>query len=108
MLANQAFKRDGIGKLAQVDRDRNRAVGIVFAIEGQFVGKSLNQCAFAGTVIAEHQPQPASRSRNPFECMRQHQYRLFVVLLFKDQILVNIVACKRACFVALTDAGKVG
>ena len=108
MFANQAFKRNSIGKLAQVDFDRNRAFGIVFAVAGQFVGKPLDQCAFTGTVIAKHQPQPTSRSRNPLEGMRQHQYRFFVVLLFKDQILVNIVACKSACFVALTNAGKVG
>ena len=40
--------------------------------------------------------------------MRQHRHCFFVGLLFKKKILVNVGACKSACFVALADSGKVG
>ena len=34
MLTDQAFERNGIGKLSQINFDRNRTFGIVFAVAG--------------------------------------------------------------------------
>ena len=70
MFTDKAFERNGIWKLAQVDFDRNRTFRIIFAVAGQFVGKPLNQRAFTGTIITEHQPQSTTPSRNPLEGVR--------------------------------------
>ena len=105
VFLQQLLERYRVREVLQVDGDRHRRVAVAGAVVGQRECEVRHEGGFAGTVIAEQQPQPAAGSACPGARARNEVDHRALGLVSEADLLLHVPAGQRTRFVRLSQAG---